>query len=358
VLGLGALGGDAGTTALLGLLDKAGEEIRPTILAQLAHTRTAAADQRLQALAKSGDRPAAGALASEGNPADFGLLAELLQSGRHKDWNDMLIQGVRNCGGEKAVDVLLEVLKNDPPPDSSYPLSTNTTVEQLVALNSPAAVPRLEAMARAGNLRALQVLAGCTGPFVKGPLTALAREAKGTAQVIALDGLSRHWPEGNADLFKAALQSPSGSLVEIALRGLKKSSKENPVPLLVPLLASADMQVRRDAAGGLQDLDPGAYAGRYLEAILATDDVQMASSLVTALIDHKWKDPAASARLCTRLAQDDDSMRFQVIRLLRHLSGNAMGPEDYSTYYQDADGWAKKWGEWCSSQPSAAGRAK
>ncbi|MEW6367156.1 MAG: HEAT repeat domain-containing protein [Acidobacteriota bacterium] len=351
--GLGRMGGDAAASTLLDLLNKDTED-RQEILSSLARCGAASSEGKLRELARGGDKDALDALVTESRPENFEFFAELVNSGKHAEWQASLLDGLRKSGGERSADILLEALKKDPPPSNEAPLETTAAVDQLTALGSHKAVPQIESLARQGNLRALQVLAASKEAAAKAPLEAIARQAKGTQLVIALNGLSRRWPEGSAELFKAALKEPDAVKVSIAVRGLKKSvSDADLVALLVPLLAHANEEVRAEASDGLSGLDPGAQAPRYFDAILSTADSQVAVDLVTALIDHKWKDQSAVPRLAAKLAKGDNDMKYQTIRLLRHLSGDAMGPADYTDFNNDPDEWVRKWKEWCASKGGA-----
>ena len=65
-------------------------------------------------------------------------------------------------------------------------------------------------------------------------------------------------------------------------------------------------------------------------------------------MDGKIQDAKAIPMLGVKLAGAKGEMRYQVIRLLRHLSGDTMGPKVYSERQEQQDEWTWRWSEWAA----------
>jgi len=72
------------------------------------------------------------------------------------------------------------------------------------------------------------------------------------------------------------------------------------------------------------------------------------SRLVDGLIDHGWHDASAARRIADRIATRTDDGRYELIRLLRHLSHEAMGPEGFSEWQKEPETWTARWREWAA----------
>ena len=51
-----------------------------------------------------------------------------------------------------------------------------------------------------------------------------------------------------------------------------------------------------------------------------------------------------------KLRKVQNFRRYDLVRLLRHLSGDAMGPKDDQEWYKDPEGWYRKWLGWADKQ--------
>jgi len=345
---LGTFAGPEASAALLELATgKVARDHRVAILHSLACTRESDALGYLEERARNKDGEALTALVGESAPESFEFFVELAGSPAHRGDRDQLARGLTRSGGERASDQLLAWLAEEELPNEDAPLVTSTVVDELSGLDQPALVPRLRELAGDGHLPALQVLAHYQDPSARESLEQLARELEGAARLIALDGLSRRWPEGNEELFEQALRKPADDLVPVAVRGLRSTRPDALPSLLLPLVQSDDEAIRSEAATALSDFDPGSHGDGYLEAILSTSDGQIAANLVSALVDHQWEKAGAVGELAAKLEQSQENdMRFQLIRLMRHLSGDAQGPENYSEFWDKPDEWTKRWVEW------------
>jgi hypothetical protein len=67
-------------------------------------------------------------------------------------------------------------------------------------------------------------------------------------------------------------------------------------------------------------------------------------------VKAKWQDKTAAGEIARNLERSKGDKRYHLMRLLRHLSGDAMGPADFAEFDQDADGWARRWAEWAAKQ--------
>jgi hypothetical protein len=135
----------------------------------------------------------------------------------------------------------------------------------------------------------------------------------------------------------------------LAAQGLAGSQDPAAVELLQGALKHADGRVRQSVAASLAGMPASAAAPAWLDALLGTDDDQVALVLANALIQGQWKDGAGRSRLAEKLKAAKGDMRFQVIRLLRQVSGDAMGPETYFDYQKEPDAWVRRWSEWAAN---------
>lgn len=111
---------------------------------------------------------------------------------------------------------------------------------------------------------------------------------------------------------------------------------------------AAQHQVVASAVAELASASMPAHAKRFVEAVLTTTDTQVASSLVDAVLKSDWKDRSMRKRLAEKLKGSYGDVQYHVMRLLRRLSGDAMGPADYSEWQKDRNGWAEKWQQWAA----------
>lgn len=349
--GLGAVGGERAGEALLLLLRTPDQASRHgQVASALAMTKTPSALRALEELTLQGNKQAAEALIQGGASQSFDFFRGLARKAKDKEWGDIAARGLRACGGQQAVAPLLELLQKEAPPPTESLQQTSTVVTEMVALNAPEAVPELSRMARGGNLRALQVLAGYKHKSAQAPLRQIVRTGSQPQLGIALAGLADNWSATSVDLFRTALRAPDREIRQIAIRGLGSSKDAAAVPLLLPLLKTNKDDVSYQVVSALGQLPVGSYAPQFVEALLVTDENNVASGLVTCLIDSGWKDRSAIRRLGNKLKGSKDDMRFPMIRLLRHLSGNVMGPESYAEYNERAAEWFRRWCEWASRQ--------
>ena len=355
IAGLASFPGSEGSAALIELAKgEAGREYPDAIFTNLARTRQEDALSYLEGSARQHNDQALAALVREGAPESFDFFVGLARTKAHAGDRDQLARGLVRSGGERAGDLLMDWLAQEELADKDAPLATSTVVDELAELNLPSLVPRLGELASDGHLPALQVLSRYEDPSAREPLEALAREVEGTARFIVLDGISERWPDGNEELFEEVLREPTADLVPLATRALLSTDLNTLPSLLLPLMKNDDETIRREAASTLGRCDPGSFADGYLGAFLATTDDQIAADLASGLTDHDWKDKKAIAGLARKLDEcEDDDMRFQVIRLMRHLSDEAMGPNGYGDFWDEPEEWTKRWQDWAKENASS-----
>lgn len=305
-----------------------------------------------------------------GNMGAMGI-HESKSAGKARDW---VAQGLRACGGTKALPMLLQMLERDDPPAQNSPLETDELVRVLTDLDAPEATPRLVELACAGNLRAVQVLAGSANESVRGPLAEIAQSKAGTALHIALDGLRNHWAAASVDVFAKYLNHQDEQIVGIAIDGLRKSKNRRAAVLLLPLLTQPEVSLSRRAAWALCGIPLDDALPRIAEALFQADDGMLIDDLAKALILAGWDDRTAVPRLGHKLAQIrggepsaaptymggmanmsdfEEQGRYPIVRLLRALSGETMGPKDRNEFDQDPEGWVRKWVDWARRQRKA-----
>src|SRR5690606_32943332 len=95
--------------------------------------------------------------------------------------------------------------------EANYEASELSSVISL--LESQEAIDGVLPLAKRGNLRAAEGLAGMYIDAVQQPLRDLANSTHDGVRRIALDALSNRWPKESIDLFEAGLESPSAAVV-------------------------------------------------------------------------------------------------------------------------------------------------
>ena len=346
IQGLGGIGGPPAVKALLDVLHARDSERQGLAARALVETGDPGALAELLELAGKGREAAFDALVQAARPASFdGLLA--LSRGRvRQEWRGRLFLALGRSGGARALPVLVDSLAGDPAPGAGEALSTDPLVDAIVETGPLTSRAELVRLALAGNLRALQVLARWQDAAARDVLLARAASASRSERLIALDGLARNWPNEGRSALRDAAQSADVETAEAGLAGLAESADPREVAFLLRQLEQRNERVRRAAASAIERLGPGPHADDVLAAILATNDRACASSLVDGLIDHEWRDPGAARRIVDRLATRKDDVRFELVRLLRHLSRNALGPEGFAEWQKEPETWTQRWREW------------
>jgi hypothetical protein len=258
---------------------------------------------------------------------------------------------LRKANPDRALAVFMERLASAEPPDPKQPWATSSLVDELVKAKPAATIPEMARMAGEGNLRALQVLAGSKDEAFRAPLLDLAAQARGPALRIALKGLVDNWPSAGLPVYRSVLAAPDAAeAVELAGRGLEKAAPKEVGAALAALLPDADPEIARSSAQALGRLDRATPIPDLLPAILAATDRETADRLAGCLIQRKWADRGATHRLGARLKEAPAPARYPLVRLLRHLSNDAMGPGHSFEFDKDPDGWTSKWIAWADGQ--------
>jgi HEAT repeat protein len=341
---LGTYGGEeAGKTLISFFSNKKYNDRQEMIADSLAKSRASFAIPELQKFAEKGNKPAMDALVDAGAKDSFDFFLSMLQAGKHKDWRDKLIRGLRRSGEDRAIPVFLDLIKKESQPEEDSPLSTCTVVDEMIKLEPQVAADDLARLAQEGNLRAAQVLAGSNNQVCRDAVMQLVPTAQGPMFRILLDGLADNWPDAGRQIFTDALGKKDSEVVETAIQGLVNSNDMSALPRLIPLLHHETSGIRKKAASAIEDLGPGDSGEEIFAAIIATEDDEVARPLVTALIEAKWQKKDATEILAAKLRETKKDMSFQTIRLMRHLADSPMGPENYSDFREDQKGWVDRW---------------
>ncbi|HZZ80391.1 MAG TPA: HEAT repeat domain-containing protein [Gemmataceae bacterium] len=353
--GLALFGQTRATKVLLELLNDVNHSSRHAeIASQITRGKDPEALKGLEELASTGNLSALDALANAGLPETFPFFVDQVGKQRDQRQRDTIARGLCASGGDKALFELLKMLESEPTSAQLNAHDTTEVVRQLAKLNSPKATPRLVELAHDGNLRALQVLASSRNDSVREPLTTLAGNSKGAALRIALVGLQSHWAKESSKVFAKNLGHSDKEIVHSALTGLQASRDPRAAGRIVQLVKHQDMNIRSSASFALRELPLDGCETKVAEAILDAADDNVVSNLAEALIKAKWKDKAFTKKIGNRLAlanaKRGQSGQRGLVRLLRQLSGDAMGPRDDNEYYRDPDGWSRRWVEWAMKQ--------
>jgi HEAT repeat protein len=346
--GLGGVGGAEAVKALGEVLHARDDERQAVAARALAETGDPAALAALQDLALKGREAAFDALVRAARPESYEGLLTLARGRVQPEWRGRLFLALGRSGGARALPVLVESLGSDPAPGANDALSTDLLVDAILETGPAASRDELVRLARAGNLRALQVLAGWNDAAARAALLEKASSASRTERLIALDGLARTWPNEGREALRVASASADVETAEAGLAGLAQTADPREVGFLLKQLERREERVRQAAASAIERLGPGPHPDEVLAAVLAASDRTCTSSLVDGLIDHEWRDPSSARRIVDRLAARSDDGRFELIRLLRHLSHNALGPEGFAEWKKEPEAWTQRWRDWAA----------
>ena len=349
--GLGAYGGPRAIEILTGILrNKERKDFHQTTADALAQTKDSAAIRVLEDEATADNSPALKAICNAGLPETFDFLADLAKKSKDQERCGEIARGLKATRGDKALPVLLDMVQNAEPASEQDGFFVDNLVSVLVEMDKAEATPRLAQMAGAGNLRAARVLAHSKNPSVQAALVTLAGRSQGAVLQTALEGLSERWAGQSVDVFAAALQSDDEKAVCAAIDGLGNSKSPRATSLLVPLLEDKKDEVRRRAACAIENLPPGDQVDKLAQVCLRSSENNVISACVKPLIAGNWQDRSAVPKLVEKLRAAKQYSRYPLVRLLRQVSGNAMGPNDDREWYNDQDGWYKKWLDWGNAQ--------
>lgn len=350
IRGLGAYGGKQAATVLAGLLQKKKNSDRASIIAEaLLRTNDSAAISVLEGLASSGNEASFDALVEGGRPECFEFFEQSVRTGKHQEWREKLIRGMKASGGTKALGVFVDLLSTEKQPTEGD-MYTSTLVDEMISLNPEPVRQNLVDLARKGNLRALQVLAGWENEGTRDVLLEITKNGSGLARRIALGGIAENWPNECRDVLHTMLHTTDAELTCSAIEGLGNTGDSREVDSLVSFLDNSNESIRTAASTAIGKLGPGDHASAILKIILKSDDYSLATNLTNALVGSNWSDQTVVKPLVQRLETASGDMRFQVVRLLRHLSKNAMGPETYSQWSDKPEEWTDRWRAWAAKQ--------
>lgn len=266
----------------------------------------------------------------------------------------------RSGGVGKALPIMLEMLKEMRNTGSHSPL-----VEALIAWDHKDVIAAVAEMAREGNVGATFVLMNSKQAQAKDVIFDLAKKElaeKGhrTSRLpILLTGIAKRWPVDGHQFLSQVIKETSET--ETMLRQKKKSIFDIPepdksllyalpditigireagsahfIPELTELAAFENPHVQSDSIRALVSLTPGPHTPKYKDAILGLLEYypdrigsDAVDDLVQTLIDDNWRDSTQEniSKIVNGMERSHNYCPFYFMRLLRHLTNNAMGPE-------------------------------
>jgi len=350
IAGLGRLGGPEAVNTLTKIFQDSSRSKQHRFAADaLAATKDPAAIEFLKKRIAAKDEDALKALVAAEIPETFDYFVSLSKQDLEPKRLGDVARGLKASGGPKSLPVLLTLLSKAAPlpKGNSY---GDALTRVLVELDLPAATSELTALARQGNLRAAIVLAESKNDSVEQPLIDLARNASAEVRRTAVRGLTRRDAAKHVDVFALAVQSTDTAVIQAGIAGIRESKTPRRSELLLPLLDHQDSGVRNAAANGIEKISGGSQLDRVANVLIATDDNSVVSDCVRLLIDAQWSDKSRIGQIGKKLEAAKSYERYDLVRLLRHLSGDAMGPKDSREWYSDSKGWCEKWVAWAKQQ--------
>ncbi len=258
--GLGAYG-EGAADALLKLLAQAPPARGPLLAEELLHTRarTPTILNGLQKLADEGNEAALFALVKSCYPETFAYFQERASREKQAKWKGLLAWGLINSGGEKAHSAVLKMLERDDPPPRVNPLEPDELVESLRGCRNAPFVVGLSKLARKGNERAAQVLAGLQSVSAMFALREIVQSsaADERLQFIAIDGLAQWWAPQSVEILNELLtkRPPTNKwILQRAIEGLGRSGDPAVVPTVKSFVTHEDRDVRQAATNALEKL--------------------------------------------------------------------------------------------------------
>ncbi len=202
------------------------------------------------------NRAALLALVRSNYPETFPRLQKQAQTERRPAWKGELARALLASGGEQAVPVVVALVVNDQPPAPDELLMPDQLVLDLQGWDSRQATFCLAREARAGNVRALQVLTGIPNTDALFALCEIARTGADVQRFVALDGLARKWARWRPEVFEEQLKHPNKIIVVKAIQGLVNSGNPQAVKVLTPLRDNPEKEIRTAVEQALQQLQP------------------------------------------------------------------------------------------------------
>jgi hypothetical protein len=341
--GLASLPG--GVVALLPLLQN--EQLKDRhryIASQLASAQEPDLRMRLHEIAAAGNVAVLSALADAATIDDFDSFLRLFSKERDPERRELCLNGLVHAGGPRLGPELVTLLASEPPPSAADALEPCPVARELIRLSSVALQPALTAQARQGNTNALLVLAQSGDDSVRPLLADKAVKGSRVERLIALNALATRWPKESVAVFATVIDKKAEvDIVLLGALGLQRSQAPDAIKSFLSLMRSPDKQVRSGVTAIVVSLPAERFAPSWLEALLATEDDQVAADLVKALSDNQWKDAKAVPRLMAKLRTSRGDMRFQMIRLLQHVTGDDKGPANYFEFQKDPERWTRLW---------------
>jgi HEAT repeat protein len=352
IKGLGLIGGSKAYETLLALImKKKDSENVYTIAKAMLDTKEPSAVEQLKKLVRENNDDCLEALIDAKKPELYTYFVDLLHDGKHNDWEEKLIKGMRYSDGQKALPEFVDLLSSQSQIDANTSYSSSM-VKFIISLNPDPSKEKLAELAHKGNIGAIRVFAGWNNDYAHTILADIAKSDTGTAREVAFNGIAASWPEESRDLLFSMLHSKNPQLVSTAIRGLGNTGDSTLVDSIVQFLDNSNESIINATTNAIDELGPGKQAPAFIKKILTTDNYNMSITLANSLIEHHWKDKSAVKPLAAKLKTIDGELEFPIVRLLRHLSGNAFGPDSYSDWSVKREEWSKKWCEWAEKQPS------
>jgi HEAT repeat protein len=136
---------------------------------------------------------------------------------------------------------------------------------------------------------------------------------------------------------------------QAVLTALAEIGADSMRPALTTALRSTHWQVRSQAARAIAERKFPETPALW-QALLVERNDGAGSSIVTALIALGFAEPVA-APLVAGLDPAKNPLWFEHVRLLRHLTGQSIGPASESTGRQERTVELGRWRTWCASAP-------
>jgi HEAT repeat protein len=358
---LGDIGDRAAVAKLRPYLDHANEGVGTAAITALGKLKDAESVAALSAILLDKKKEArheagAAALGAIGDEAAISTLTSCL--GSEKTGERLRLQIISALGAVGGPQALAAVSRAA---ESRSENTREAALRALLKMPDAGAADRVVTLAArpdyASQMDALRLLSGQAVESARPAMRRLVADktAKSKARQMACDVLASLSDREAKAILLAVADDADDDLYRSALGALATIFGQEVGAELTAALQSRHSSVRGKAAALLAQTKLTASSAALVNAYRGEKDKRAGEEMVSALISLGVSDPALVPFLIERLAPERNSLWFQDVRLLRHLTGEKFGPEhEWSLGGKKREAELEKWRQWWAARKAAA----
>ncbi|MEW4487921.1 HEAT repeat domain-containing protein [Thalassoglobus sp. JC818] len=319
----------SGGEAVLGLLPKMSDQVRPDAIRAIGKLRIAQGfEPVLRTLLSSSSEEVEAAIRAAGNFGVANVVLPLLYVQTINPEHRIRIASSIARLGEPALKPLLGVVTSP----SSTDALRHAAISALRELKSENSVDALAAILNHDSLPIRQIateaLVEIDDPKTLRPLMKLASDPDPEIRQNAIKGLARSKSKKAAPVLVEALKDPSREVQQNAIIGLGELGDKSFVANLAPFLEGDDQEVQLTTAEAIARLGDKRIVPKLLGLLEkethGRHDADVLHRLVKVL--HKFRDPRSVLPLCELLDSADAKLRRRVVESLGAVGDSAARP--------------------------------